>query len=492
MKTLALILVAAATFGSQILFAQGCLPEGITFTTQEQIDNFQVNYPGCTEIEGDVLIEGYGISNLAGLNEIQSISGYLKLFYCYGLSDLEGLNSLQTIGGYFAISNLDYLQNLDALESLYSIGGGFSLYWDPDLEDISGLNGLIEVSDINFQLLPALSSIACFQNIDSVNSIHIEACPALVNLNGLGFIQNLSGDLIIKYCDALENLSGLNNLQSIGNDFQLWNNISLSNLDGLNSLEWMGGNLTINENSSLNNISALNNLDSISGELSIYNNENLINLSGFNGLLKVGEGFYIENYPLLSLEGFESLNEIGGDVWIKNNIYLTDLNGLNRLESVGGFFTIESNPDLITLNGLDSLTFVGGDLVFYGNSSLSECAIQSICELLPGFPGNVYIENNAPGCNSVEEVLLACETAIDENKTVELSISPNPAFSFITITSPDDLPIEEVLIYNHFGQKVITTKPVNNTVDVSGLKAGMYLVELSTRDRTERTKFVKN
>ena len=38
-------------------FAQGCLPEGITFTTQEQIDNFQINYPGCTEILRDVHIE---------------------------------------------------------------------------------------------------------------------------------------------------------------------------------------------------------------------------------------------------------------------------------------------------------------------------------------------------------------------------------------------------------------------------------------------------
>ena len=33
-----------------------CLPEGITFSTQAEIDNFQTNYPGCTEIEGDVVI----------------------------------------------------------------------------------------------------------------------------------------------------------------------------------------------------------------------------------------------------------------------------------------------------------------------------------------------------------------------------------------------------------------------------------------------------
>lgn len=58
-------------------FSQSCLPEGITFNTQEQIDSFQVNYPGCTEIEGGVLIEGTDIENLDGLEVITSIGGYL-------------------------------------------------------------------------------------------------------------------------------------------------------------------------------------------------------------------------------------------------------------------------------------------------------------------------------------------------------------------------------------------------------------------------------
>jgi hypothetical protein len=45
-----------------------CLPEGITFTTQEQIDNFQANYPYCTEIEGDVIIGYYLSSDISNLN----------------------------------------------------------------------------------------------------------------------------------------------------------------------------------------------------------------------------------------------------------------------------------------------------------------------------------------------------------------------------------------------------------------------------------------
>ena len=45
------------------LYSQSCLPDGITFSTQQQIDNFQIDYPGCSEIEGSVIINGNDITN---------------------------------------------------------------------------------------------------------------------------------------------------------------------------------------------------------------------------------------------------------------------------------------------------------------------------------------------------------------------------------------------------------------------------------------------
>jgi hypothetical protein len=72
-----------------------------------------------------------------------------------------------------------------------------------------------------------------------------------------------------------------------------------------------------------------------------------------------------------------------------------------------------------------------------------------------------------------------------------ISIFPNPASSFITININKGIPIEETIIYNHLGQKVLETKPVNNTVDVSMLKPGIYFLEVGTKDWSEMTKFVK-
>ena len=62
--------------------SQGCLPEGITFSGQEEIDNFQTNYPGCTEIEGDVLIWDYGtgVNNLIGLSVINKMAEIFLLW----------------------------------------------------------------------------------------------------------------------------------------------------------------------------------------------------------------------------------------------------------------------------------------------------------------------------------------------------------------------------------------------------------------------------
>jgi len=66
MKILSLVL-SILLFIQISASSQSCLPEGITFTTQTQIDYFQSLYPGCTQIEGDVTIIETNITNLNGL-----------------------------------------------------------------------------------------------------------------------------------------------------------------------------------------------------------------------------------------------------------------------------------------------------------------------------------------------------------------------------------------------------------------------------------------
>jgi len=80
MKKLYIILIALfMVSGARAQWSSSCLPEGITFTNQAQIDSFQVNYPGCVEIEGFVTISGDEITNLNRLNVLTSIGGSLQI-----------------------------------------------------------------------------------------------------------------------------------------------------------------------------------------------------------------------------------------------------------------------------------------------------------------------------------------------------------------------------------------------------------------------------
>jgi len=121
MRKLNLIIVSTLcallfTFHS---FAQPCLPEGIVFETQEQIDNFQTNYPNCTVIEGNVAICGNDITNLTGLNVLTAIDSNLLIGFDAdtlvnpNLGSLTGLESMTYVGGDMILSgNINFARLL--------------------------------------------------------------------------------------------------------------------------------------------------------------------------------------------------------------------------------------------------------------------------------------------------------------------------------------------------------------------------------------------
>ncbi|NUQ23113.1 MAG: hypothetical protein HUU34_04120 [Saprospiraceae bacterium] len=79
--------------------AQSCLPDGITFSIQAQVDQFPAMYPGCTTIEGEVYVRPPGVTNLDSLIGLKSIGGDLVIDA--NLVSLHGLDSLESIGGNF-------------------------------------------------------------------------------------------------------------------------------------------------------------------------------------------------------------------------------------------------------------------------------------------------------------------------------------------------------------------------------------------------------
>ncbi|MEE4260793.1 MAG: T9SS type A sorting domain-containing protein [Bacteroidales bacterium] len=361
-----ILLSALISFICLSLISQSCLPEGITFTTQAQIDSFQINYPNCAEIEGDVTIGQWPPGDIVNLNELSvltSIGGELSINNTQFLTNLSDLYNLNSIGDGLVIGYNDSLQNLTGLNNITSIDGPITIYSNKELTSLTGLEGLTSVE----------------------GNIEITGNEKLTNLSGLVNLGSLGGNLIIgdyvKYPEfwvcrgnsSLESISSLCKLTSITGDLYVICNTSLTDLIGLHNITSVGGDLIISSNDSLVNLLSLSHLDTIYGNLEI-------------GV--TGGGFVL---------------------WQYGNKSITDLSGLDNLEYIGGDLNILGNDSLNSLSGLNNLN-EGSimNLSIIRNKNLSACNAQSICSYLASPNGIVEIRNNAPGCNNPGEVASEC------------------------------------------------------------------------------------
>lgn len=564
-----LILIIAITFHTSLFtlhsFSQNpCLPEGITFTTQAQIDSFQVNYPNCTEIEGDVVIRGDNIINLNGLNSITAFKADLCIgepdywFPSSGnpnLSNLSGLSQVTSIGGYLFINRNNLLVDLEGLDSLVTIGGNLTIGGNDSLSSLEGFNHLsfiggdvtIGYSSWGFGVdNPSLNSLIGLSNLDSIGgSLGIANSPNLTNLAGLEGLHSIPGTLNIGgnygaynlslinlsgldnitsigtmhigYNPGLKNLTGLNNLTTIIENAAFFNNDSLVSLSGLENLTSIGHVLDFRWNPSLINADGLNNLESIGGNFSVYKNNALEDFSGLeslvsiNGSLIIGDdgGSYGGNPSLTSLNGLNNLSSIGLDLIIRKNGLLTNVDALQGLTSIGGHLSIggyqynSGNPMLTSVSGLENIDAgsISG-LTILNNNTLSSCDVQSICDYLSDPNGIVEISNNAPGCNSQQEVQDDCDsiTSVSEMKLEEsFTISPNPSSGETHLRyTIYDVGYVMLDLYEISGVKVrsiLNEEKVPGTyemeVDLSDLPEGIYFCVLKTDNGIQTKKIIK-
>ncbi|MDY0104592.1 MAG: T9SS type A sorting domain-containing protein [Lentimicrobium sp.] len=351
------LLITALILNFSMAISQSCLPEGITFTTQEEIDNFQTDYPGCTAIEGFVTIRGYDeITNLNGLSVLTSVGGTLEFYSCAVLTSLSGLENLTYIGGHLEVymwpSGTSVLTNLTGLNNLTTIG--------------SGLN--ITNTDV-------LSSLTGLENVTTIGGfLQIAGNEALTNLSGLDNVTSIGGEIWIGENTALTDLSGLGNLTSVGGDFEIYES-SLSSLNGLGKLNTIGGVLKINYSDHLTDLSGLGGLHSIGGNMEIYSNEALTSLSGLDSVAPASiSEIYIRYNPLLSTCQVKSVCDYlagpTGDITISDNA-----TGCNSRQEVEDACAALSVDDIISGN---EITFAPNPLTDQTVLRLNQVVHESI------------------------------------------------------------------------------------------------------------------
>lgn len=455
-------------------YPQSCLPEGIVFNTQEEIDSFQVNYPGCTEIEGTVTISQtwWTILNLNGLNVLTSIGGNLTI-YKTQLSDLSGLESLTTIGGSLVIGSTYHpygnhnLLSLHGLESLTTVGGDLMIIDNDLLGSTSALTSLTSIG----------GGISIYEN----NSLG--ACEEQIFCT---YLSSPSG-----LVDIYNNAAGCNNPVEISENcgislpclpygnYYFFSQADIDNYqENYTGCTVLEGTVSITGND-ITNLNGLDQVTSIGGTLKIgcygwgegVGNPLLPDLSGFENLAQINGAVWITygNPLLTSLTGLENLTSIGGDLLIgitftgttspQRTVALRNIEALSNLTSIGGELFIELTA-LESLSGLDSVSANSiTNLTIDNNPHLTSCEIKSICDYLAAPGGTIEIHDNASGCNSFDEVVTACMVGF-ENPSVQSSMFnvqsyPNPLSNFTTIEFElRQSTYVNLSIYNPLGQKV--------------------------------------
>jgi len=355
------LLLIALILASSGLQAQDCVPGLINLSSQAEVDAFQDNHGPCTQVTVELDIGGFDIVSLQGLAPLAGVSGYLNIDSSPSLGSLHGLDALSSVHALL-------------LTGLHG------------LSDLSGLGSLDEVSIM----------------------LHINDSDGMVNLSGLPASMTELHTLFLQGNDGLSSLAGFPSVSNAMSLIALVGNSALTSLSGmpasLSSLET----LSIVSNDSLSSLDGLSAISSLEQDLGITANPALASLTGLSNT-SFSEQDPTNPRQSIVIGGNGSLASLDG---IPVTTQLVDLE-------------VTDNTSLTSLAPLQGVQEVWGGLFISGNTSLTDCSVlQKIFDDVddgppgpgpknPGDPPDienledVFIADNGPGCNSIEEILQA-------------------------------------------------------------------------------------
>lgn len=344
--------------------------------SMSDLDNY------ISEITGSLVVQR--IHNFDGLYGLKKIGKDLKLYSTTTLPDLEGLNNLEEIGGNLYCN--DYCTVIDVPYGPVNNEGrhGFVGEYLKPLRKLRSIGGSL---DINLKSTP-LPSLEGLENLEIIGQgIYINnissftgICPRITQLSTIS-ISNA------------QSLVGLENLTQINGNVTICNG-KFNSFSGLKGLVSIGGTLlikafvdvngtsTVEEFNNITSMEGFESLSEIGGDLEIYSYVD----AGY------GNGYGLNNLSCLS--GFKCLNRIGGDLKIKaygcgdgyshgaslrsrafclNNLQSIDI---PSLKEIGGNIivdNVDSNDgdgesySLINVSdfSFSSLETIGGDITYH-------------------------------------------------------------------------------------------------------------------------------
>lgn len=268
----------------QFIGISQCPNAPVTLSSQAQVDNFPIAYPGCTNMTVLLTVTGADITNLDGLNGILTTTNSLILRDNPVLASLSGLSNLSSIAVELKIENNDALTSLSGLDNLNWLGGHLSIEGNALLQTLGGLGPIPSLgSYLNISFNPVLTDITALSSLTEVGPNYFNGFLAINNnnslpaVNGLDLISATGSYFFLGSNPSMTTINGLNGLTTVNGDFEIVGNPLLTNLNAFASLTTINGSYNIDNNPVLGDIDEFNNLTNVSGILTIATNASLSN-----------------------------------------------------------------------------------------------------------------------------------------------------------------------------------------------------------------------
>ncbi len=487
-------------------------------------------------VENIMLEDNPLLSDISSLENLEQITVLFEIINNDSLTNLEGLQGVGTTFNFaagFTISDNELLEDISAVSDFETPSSFIEITNNPSLSDcriallcnniedtdlitiennLSECSSIVEVAiDCSFcssedVILTSQAEVDAF----GLNTFGCDIIEGTLRISG-GDIVDLTplntvttvGNLEIVDNTSLENLDGLA-LFSIGKTipdseptFIISGNRALENLDGLSQLfEIEAQTFEISDNPLLTNLDVFSNVSIEIGDVDaifkIDDNPSLVTMDGFDEIFTFSGDLTISNNPLLESITNNLNISVVGDVSIINNDNLTSLAGLENLNTIDFGFTLSGNEMLTDITALSDVLDPSMYITISDNSNLSECDIEVVCSFISNLEPSqdILITNNAPNCNSVEEVEEQCFLSVNEQLLENtITLYPNPTVAIINISFSPEIQLQNIEVFSVTGREVFTTQ--ETSIDFSSLTRGVYFARIQTNQGTVIKKIVK-
>ena len=231
-------------------------------------------------------------------------------------------------------------------------------------------------------------------------------------------------------------------------------------------------------------------LDIISGSNVLRNNGDMtftVFMNVFNGSGAFGDlnndGF-IDAYRGSSAY----MNDGNDNGWIKITTIGGATEGMSNINGIG------ARVEVHTASGVYIRDVRSGEGFRYMSSLNTHFGIgadTAIDQIVVYWPSGIVDNIANPDINEHIVIIEGQTLTVEDNALAGVSIYPNPVKDIINIDTPVDLTNRVATVFDINGKKVLNKKLANNTLDVSNLSSGTYVLRLESLGKSISRKFIK-